>query len=44
MDGQLYPLNEPPPPGATGDDPTTFAPFGVGNIDTVRLQTPNLRW
>lgn len=36
-DGTLYPLDSPPPPGPTGDDPAAFAPLAVGEVDPERL-------
>ncbi|MEV4662226.1 hypothetical protein AB0J85_09760 [Micromonospora echinofusca] len=37
FDGTLYPLDAPPPPGPSGDDPAVFAPLGVGTVDIVAL-------
>lgn len=37
FDGTLHPLDAPPPPGPSGDDPAVFAPLGVGAVDIVAL-------
>ncbi|MEU8046130.1 hypothetical protein AB0B71_18540 [Micromonospora echinofusca] len=37
FDGTLHPLDAPPPPGPSGDDPAVFAPLGVGAVDSVAL-------
>ncbi|MEE6261551.1 hypothetical protein [Plantactinospora sonchi] len=38
LDGTVYPLDGPlPSPGPDGDDPAAFVPFGVGDVDLVRL-------
>ncbi|MFG1890824.1 hypothetical protein ACGFIR_23540 [Micromonospora sp. NPDC049051] len=37
FDGTLYPLDAPPPPGPSGDDPAVFAPLGVGRVDVAAL-------
>ncbi|MEU4780704.1 hypothetical protein [Micromonospora sp. NPDC023633] len=37
FDGTLHPVDAPPPPGPSGDDPAVFAPLGVGPVDPVAL-------
>ncbi|WP_433386580.1 hypothetical protein [Micromonospora sp. KLBMP9576] len=37
FDGTIYPVDAPPPPGPSGDDPAVFAPLGVGAVDLVAL-------
>ncbi|MBQ1073085.1 hypothetical protein KBX06_07905 [Micromonospora sp. C31] len=37
FDGTLHPVDAPPPPGPSGDDPAVFAPLGVGAVDPVAL-------
>ncbi|MEW2377829.1 hypothetical protein AB0883_17240 [Micromonospora sp. NPDC047812] len=37
FDGTIYPVDAPPPPGPSGDDPGVFAPLGVGAVDVGAL-------